>query len=434
MLTHLRHRLHRRHKGERYGFLEELLANQRLDRRQLLAKQQRELSALVDFAVNNTDFYRRSHARALQQGAGADLVQGLPVLHKRDVVLHREEMVARGLDKARLRIGHTGGSTGRPLSFYYDSHKIELMRAGMMRGYMWSGWRPGEKILNFWGARQDLKAAGRFWHGLKEFIAAENTVGAYDYSGEQLRDWARLVQSYRPVLLQGYASILAELAAHVLDRRLQMPPTLKGVYSTAEVLYDWQRRAIEQAFACRVFNQYGSREVPNIALECRHGSMHVFTDMVYLESLQLEQEQRLLVTSLTNRVMPFIRYAIGDSGSLEEGECPCGSPFPLMKMGVCRSNDIITTPGGRHVYPSYFIHLLDGVAGIERFQFVQEELNCISLVLQSSAKTPRGLQASLQRRLHSDIDSRMRLQVRRVDEIQRSVSGKHRFVISRVRE
>jgi hypothetical protein len=42
---------------------------------------------------------------------------------------------------------------------------------------------------------------------------------------------------------------------------------------------------MEQAFGCKVFNQYGSREIPNIACECRLGNMHVFTDMVYAEML-----------------------------------------------------------------------------------------------------------------------------------------------------
>jgi hypothetical protein len=43
------------------------------------------------------------------------------------------------------------------------------------------------------------------------------------------------------------------------------------------------------------------------------------------------------------------------------------------------------------------------------------------------------VQASLQRRLHDEIGGGMQLQVRRVDEIDRTASGKHRFVISEVR-
>ena len=102
---------------------------------------------------------------------------------------------------------------------------------------------------------------------------------------------------------------------------------LLGVYSTAEVLHDDQRTLMERAFCGKVFNQYGCREVPNIAWECRHGNMHVFSDMVQLESVSDAEGDRLLVTSLTDRVMPFIRYALGDSGRLVDGQCPADWGF-----------------------------------------------------------------------------------------------------------
>jgi phenylacetate-coenzyme A ligase PaaK-like adenylate-forming protein len=41
-----------------------------------------------------------------------------------------------------------------------------------------------------------------------------------------------------------------------------------------------------------VFNQYGSREIPNIACECQLGKMHVFSDMVMLESVPPKKPDR----------------------------------------------------------------------------------------------------------------------------------------------
>lgn len=430
MIFRLKHFIHSRQKKERYAYLKELLSNECMSREQLLQKQQRELSEIITFAANNTDFYQHKYQQALQHELDDQLLENLPILLKAEVVQNKDAMVARGVDKRSLRIGHTGGSTGRPLAFYYDSYKSELMRAGMMRSYMWSEWQPGEKILNFWGARQDIRGAGKFSNKVDDFIAAETTIGAYEYTQVQLHEWANFIQSYKPVLLQGYASILAELAGHIIEQRMRMPKSLKGVFSTAEVLYEWQREAIENAFSCKVFNQYGSREIPNIALECGHGNFHVFTDMVYLESVNMQHEDRFLVTSLTNRAMPFIRYRIGDSGRLGEGGCSCGSPFPLMEMEFCRSNDIIVTQSGKRIYPSYFIHLLDGVKGINQYQFVQNELNRITLNIDSGSEFPPGLQASLQQRLINEIDEHMILEIHRVDGIKRTRSGKHRFVIN----
>ena len=338
-------------------------------------------------------------------------------------------MLVGGLDQAGLRLGYTGGSTGKPLAFYYTDEKTEHMRAGMMRSYRWAGWRPGDKVLNFWGAQQDIRKPRTAGDRLRRYAAAEHTFGAFEFSETELLDWARHVQSWKPMLLQGYASILAELAQFVQRKQMRMPSTIKGVFSTAEVLYDWQRTAIESAFSCTVFNQYGSREVPNIGLQCAQGNFHIFSDLVKLESIPVDGEQRLLVTSLSNRIMPMIRYELGDLGHLKPGQCSCGSPFPLLALDVCRKNDLIVTPAGRNIYPAYFVHLLDDYNGIEQFQFEQSEAGRILLRLCARQEVADVIEPALRSRLQTDLGSDMTFQVERVSAIPRSQSGKHRFII-----
>ncbi|MBI5784818.1 MAG: phenylacetate--CoA ligase family protein [Rhodocyclales bacterium] len=419
MLDSLRRTLHRRQRPARYAQLAELLANQRLSRAQVLARQRADLAAIVDFARKHVPYYRTRYANVAEFG-------DLPILTKPEVVEHLDELLADNADRQEARIGYTGGSTGTPLAFWYDEAKHELMRAGMMRSYMGSGWQPGQRILNFWGARQDTAAGGVFGAGWSDYIAAERTIAAFEYTGQQLREWANVIRAYRPVLLQGYASILAELARHVLDERMPMPTSLIGVYSTAETLEHWQRELMERAFACKVFNQYGSREVPNIACECRRGKMHVFTDMVYLESTA---DERLLVTSLTNRLMPMIRYENGDSGRLLDRGCDCGWPFPLMAMGVCRQNDLIRTPVGKTLHPAYFNRLLYGMTQIRQYQWQQVAPDRMLLSVVASPALADEFVAGLGASIRNEVDAAMKLEVRHVDAIARSASGKHRFVI-----
>jgi len=413
--------LHRRRQPLRYQLLDGLLATQALTTAQLHRKQQNDLRTMVDFARTNTTYYGERFANLPDDWQIGDL----PILTKADVTARLPDLLARGHDPCTTPIGHTGGSTGKPLAFYYNEAKHELMRAGMMRSYMLSGWRPGQKILNFWGARQDTVAGGVFggeWIG--DFIAAEKTLPAHEVSEHNLQDWARFIQRYRPALLQGYASILAALARFVIDRRIRLPASLIGVYSTAEMLDDTQRHLMEEAFGCKVFNQYGSREIPNIACECRHGRMHVFTDMVWLESIA----GRLLVTSLTNRLMPMIRYENGDHGELLDGECDCGLAFPLLAMGLCRQNDFILAPDGRRLHPSFFNRLLYGQLELAAYQFVQDAPDRVRLrfVGPPLAET---VQAAMQ---HAVAAEGLLLLIEQVPEIERTISGKHRFVISRL--
>jgi phenylacetate-CoA ligase len=426
VIGRLRHLVHRQVRPLRYRLLAPLLAREKLGAEQLQRYQQQQFNAMVRFAINNTAYYRDRYAGL----AGPDFdAAGLPVLTKQAVAEQRDAMVAGGPEQPGLKLGYTGGSTGRPLAFYYTDEKTEQMRAGMMRSYRWAGWRPGDKVLNFWGAQQDIRRPRTPGDRLRRFAAAERTLGAYEFTEADLLNWARQVQSWKPVLLQGYASILAELAQFVRGRKMRMPATIRGVFTTAEVLYDWQRTAIESAFSCTVFNQYGSREVPNIGLQCAQGNFHVFSDLVKLESLPVDGEHRLLVTSLTNRVMPMIRYEIGDLGRLQAGQCPCGSPFPLMALEVCRRNDLVVTPAGRKIYPSYFVHLLDGHEGIEQFQFVQTSPDSLLLRLCAPSDLAERVAAALQSRIRTDLGAGMALRVEVVDAIPRSPAGKHRFVI-----
>ena len=428
MMRQFKHWADRQQSPERHHHLDQLLRNQTLSSAQLRDKQRADLAAMLRYAHQHVPYYRERDRGAVPEGEFAETIAAIPILRKADVVQNIHAMLDERADRSTVHIAHTGGSTGQPLAYYYDRHKHELMRAGMMRSYMWSGWRPGEKILNFWGAGQDIRSRG-LRKRLSGFVSAEKTLAAQEYTEAELARWVDEIRRYRPVLLQGYASILAELARYLVERKLPPPTGLKAVYSTAEVLHDWQRELMEEAFGCKVFNQYGSREIPNIAVECRHGNMHVFTDMVYLESVREDGEDKLIVTSLTNRLMPFIRYDIGDSGRLKDGECACGSPFPLLEMDLCRSNDLIRTRDGKVIYPSYFVHLLDGVEGVRQFRFVQTGFERVLLELVAAHPLTADVIAALQADIQKNVDAGMRLDIRYVEMLPRTGSGKHRFVV-----
>ena len=182
MLFRLKHQLQKRIYSERYEYLSELLKNQRLSRLQLQHKHDRTLSEIISYAVENTEFYKRKYQGHRLAGECPVDMQSIPILDKNEVIENRDSMVSSELDKSRLRIGYTGGSTGKTVSYYYDKHKHELMRAGMCRNYMWSGWLPGQKILNFWGAKQDIKSPTNLIKRYEEYITAEKTIGAYEYA------------------------------------------------------------------------------------------------------------------------------------------------------------------------------------------------------------------------------------------------------------
>ncbi|MBT7307672.1 MAG: phenylacetate--CoA ligase family protein [Gammaproteobacteria bacterium] len=409
---------------ERFRLLNQLLANQQLEQSSLLQKQHHDLTALLKFAVSQVPYY---HQR-LGCMDWSTFPGCLPILQKADLIQYGEELINEQADRSTLQQGYTGGSTGTPLAYYYDAHKTELMHAGQYRSFMQCGWRPGEPVLQFWGASQDQQQHPALSERIHTSLSAEQIVGAYQFDEATLQQWSDTLCSYRPVVVRGYPSILAALARYLIDQGIKVPTTIKGSFCTAEVLHPQQRQLIEQAFHCKLYNQYGSREIPNISCECSHGNQHIYSDLVLLESLEVKGQRELVVTSLTNRLQPLIRYAIGDTGTLQEGVCSCGSPFPMMKMEVCRSNDLIHTPQGGLIYPSQLTHLLDGVEGIHHFQFRQQKIEQITLQVEMEQALSPPVKQRLLALFAEQVTPSITLEVERVEHIERGASGKHRFV------
>ncbi|MDT7746143.1 MAG: hypothetical protein QOE59_5221, partial [Actinomycetota bacterium] len=98
-----------------------------------------------------------------------------------------------------------------------------------------------------------------------------------------------------------------------------------------------------------------------------------------------ELSHTVLVSNLANRVQPVLRYDLGDSVLLRPDLCPCGSPFPAIRVQG-RTADVLTFPTshGEHVSisPMRFGVLLDGVPGIEQFQLVQTTPTTLRVRLQ----------------------------------------------------
>ena len=94
---------------------------------------------------------------------------------------------------------------------------------------------------------------------------------------------------------------------------------------------------------------------------------------------------------------------------------------------LCRQNDRIRTRSGKTVHPSYFNRLLYGQTQIR--QWVQRDLDRITLNLVASQPLDAETLASLEAGIRRDVGAQMALEVSYLDDIPRTASGRHRFVI-----
>ena len=91
-----------------------------------------------------------------------------------------------------------------------------------------------------------------------------------------------------------------------------------------------------------------------MAGECdRQDGLHVFFDVRRIEVVAADdlpaargEEGDLVITDLSNRVFPMLRYRNGDRGILREEPCPCGRSLPLMEPPQGRTVDVLHLPSG----------------------------------------------------------------------------------------
>src|SRR5262245_11862146 len=304
----------------------------------------------------------------------------LPILTKTDIRTHAAELRSEAYRGTKLALKRTSGSTGVPLEIAIDQPSIEWKRACTIRSDEWSGWRLGMRVAKVWGnpeyRRQGWK--GRLRNLLVDRAVYLDTLGLND---DRMRGFLEQLRDRRPGLLFGHAHSLYLLACFVRKHAPQ-PFRPDGIISTAMVLHQHEREAIEEAFGCPVTNRYGCEEASLLASECeQHRGLHLNADSVFAEVVHDECQDHapgngaLVVTDLTNFAMPLIRYQVGDVVTSSERLCPCGRGLPLIEKVEGREADYVVTPAGKLISgisltENFALH----IRGAAQVQIVQEEL------------------------------------------------------------
>jgi phenylacetate-CoA ligase len=396
--------------------------------------QLKRLRSLIAVARERSDYYRdRLHDSSSSDICSIQDIAGLPLLTRADLQNSCERIRCRGI--APVFPDTTGGSTGEPVRFYHDTNHRHYHAALELLFLSWMNIRPGARTLAFWGADRDFKQMSlRERINLK--LSRMRILNSFSMDQAALQDFLEEAARYRPEYIIGYASSLAMIAEQ-LQRSDSIVLRPRAVRSAAEMLYNHQREAIENAFGCRPFNFYGSREVSHLAAECdQHDGLHIFESGRIIEITDESGRPLpdgaigcIVVTDLTNLGFPFIRYKNGDMGIMAEGTCSCGRGLRRLRKIVGRSSDILIF-NGKAIHGEFFTHLFYNRDDTKQFQVIQENEKqlTVSIVPVEGPFDTEPLEAAIREQIGSDV----RVDIRFVDIISVSDSGKYRFTINRM--
>ena len=420
--------------------LSELERTQWLSEDELQALQLTRIQQLIAHAYEHVPFYRERYQRAgihPQDIKSLEDFQSVPFLTREDVKNNLEGLVAQNFPRHKMQKSETGGSTGEPIQFYVEDSFWWWNAANIFRMRGWYGVREGEKIAWFWGAPEDMPEWS--WRRrLRAKIMQERYLNAFTMTEEKMRDFADMLVRWQPAMFKGYPSALSLFARYVKEWGItNIRPRL--IETTSEKLTDPQRELLEEIFACKVVDQYSSREMGTMVCPCEMGSLHICADVRYVEVVangkvvQPGQMGEVVATSFNQYAMPFIRYKKGDMAICESGHCSCGRHFPRLKEVVGRTNDFLVSVDGQFVHSLSIAYVFRVRPEVVRYQAHQPDREHLNIRLVCNQPVDSAWLDNARAEIRGHFGQATQVSIQLVDEIELTPAGKHRHIISEVK-
>jgi phenylacetate-CoA ligase len=386
----------------------------------IAARQHERLSELVRFARANSRFYAEKY-RGLPETITDMSI--LPPVTKVELMEHfdrvatdssvRKEEVCRHISSLgnigkpfldKYMVWTTSGTTGTPGIFLEDKNWDAVITAvitavNVLRmGGEWYTWDVIRGMMKAGGNSASVFAGNGHFLGVTMLERQRNSNRS---RGKRIRlipvtlpihEIVRQLNEFQPAMFAGYSSALGLLAQEQLEGRLNIHPSI--VISSAEPLSDQNRALIRQAFGVPPRNNYGCSEGGVMGYECNHGRMHINADWVIFEPVDASHNpvptgqlsDRVLITNLANRIMPIIRYELGDRVTLLPEKCDCGITLPLIRLEG-RTDEILRFQSSEGqpipVLPLALWSVIKETPGVLRFQAIQIAPDALKIRLEA---------------------------------------------------
>jgi phenylacetate-CoA ligase len=362
-----------------------------------------------------------------------DDLRQIPTLSKQTVrVRSRDLLTAR--PPRGTQILRSSGTTGTPVAIYFTRHFHQQALAYFhARLRKWAGIGERDRRAMF-GVRRVCsfdQARPPFWR--PSHLENLRYYSIYHLSPQYLPHYVRHLREWKPRVIMGYPSALNVVARFLLDsgESLQIPVAI----TTSETVTEPLRNGIEQAFNCRLVDQYGSVENAHFASQCEYGRYHVSPERGIVEILNdgvpcaPGQEGRVVVTGFDNWLQPLIRYELGDVAYWAiDQTCPCGRQMPILGGIQGRHEDYCLTRDGRRVLR--FDGVYKGITSILEGQIIQEDRDRFTIQVVPCSGFSQQDRQQLLKNFHDHMGS-VQVDVVTTDNIPRTSSGKFRGVINR---
>ena len=377
-------------------------------------------------------------------------VPNLPFTYKDDLrQSYPFGLFASPMDEV-VRLHASSGTTGKPTVVAYTAEDVEVWAEVMARTFVACGMSHGDIIQNAYGY-------GLFTGGLGAHYGAE-ALGAtvIPISGGNTDRQIMIMQDFGVDAIcctPSYFVFIVERARE-LGVDLKDLPIRAGIFG-AEPWTEGIRRHVEQEANIKAYDIYGLSEIigPGVASECEaQVGLHIFEDHFYPEIIDPEtgavlpdgEEGELVLTTLSKRAMPMLRYRTRDITRFITEPCPCGRTIRRIQRIGRRADDMLIIRGV-NVYPSQIEAALLEIEGtLPHYQIVLTTAKGLDQMEVQVEVTPElfsdkisameGLQAEIGRAIEHTVGIRVKVSLVEPNTIERSMGKAKRVKDERAKE
>lgn len=406
--------------------------------------QNKRLQLLLTHAYENVPYYHkifRSLSLKPTDIRNFNDLKKLPILTKEIIRKNLPDLLPKNLQNIKLIPMATGGSTGEPMKFFTDDNWQAWNMAAAYRQWSWAGYNVGDKMIYLWSSPKDITFQDEIKNKLLNMFHRTFYLNAIQLTEKTMDEYIKIIRQYKPKIINAYASAIYILAKYMEKKGVKdIKP--EAILTSCEMLFPFQRDIIERSFNCKVFDYYSGRDTTFHAGECpEYKGYHMAMENAVVELLKNTEPVshgeigKIIITDLENYAMPFIRYEIGDLGQLSDEKCPCGRNLPLLKEISGRIRDVIITQDGKYLTGAFISTLFydeKGMTkGIKQYQFIQKTKDYAILKIVKGEDFSQKQLNKIIEKIYSEC-SDIRIEIKFVDIIKPTKSGKYRPILSEV--
>lgn len=392
---------------------------------------------IVNYHLKENSFYKSFF------GNDIDLKwEDIPVMHKKDLQIPLQQRLSNGFTKSNCYVNKTSGSSGHPFIFAKDKFCHALTWVEIMDRYGWYDLDFSNSYqARFYGIPLDFKGYQK--ERLKDKLSSRYRFPVFDLSDEKLEQFLSIFKRKKFDYVYGYTSSVVLFAKYLKRNKIQFHqicPSVKYCIVTSEMLFESDKKLLEEQFGVPVINEYGASELDLIAYTDKNGKFKINNETIFVEILDENNKPvangvkgRIVITSLYNKAHPLIRYDVGDEGIISTES---SNKYQIMEKLVGRTNDIAKVPGGKTIPGLTFYYITKSVieedGNVKEFIVEQKKLDSFHIVYVSTKPLSEKELNKIEKSLSIYVESDLKVTFERVNVLDRSRRGKLKQFVSEI--